>query len=303
VLYGVGVFLAYGLLEWGGAPRFYDKLLCVPILNLMVPWVDRLAGALPLAKVPGFSRLERLSANAQNLVCMGVWAALFVWMSATNFIGKDHPGLKIGFWEYACTAGLHNGCRNLTAIHVDNCSAGDTGACKRLADLTAGPASSSQTRLTQTRALAHACDLSDAQACFNLQRILDADGREQLEASCRAREAQSCYVLGSAHLMGIGFAPDLAQAFRYFSTSCDLGSGTGCSVLSDGYRLGVGMPKDLQRARLGYERACNQSYLPSCVALAAMLAQGEGVPQNVRRAQALLGETCLLGLAQACKTR
>ena len=42
VLYGLGVFGLYALLTALGAPTFYDKLLCVPLLNLMVPSIDRL---------------------------------------------------------------------------------------------------------------------------------------------------------------------------------------------------------------------------------------------------------------------
>ena len=34
VLYGLGVFALYALLGALGAPTFYDKLLCVPLLNL-----------------------------------------------------------------------------------------------------------------------------------------------------------------------------------------------------------------------------------------------------------------------------
>ena len=37
VLYGLGVFALYALLGALGLPTFYDKLLCVPLLNLAVP--------------------------------------------------------------------------------------------------------------------------------------------------------------------------------------------------------------------------------------------------------------------------
>ena len=46
VLYGVGVFVLYTLLGAFGAPTFYDKLLSVPLLNLSVRWIDRVAGTL-----------------------------------------------------------------------------------------------------------------------------------------------------------------------------------------------------------------------------------------------------------------
>ncbi len=45
VLYGLGVFGLYALLEALGAPTFYDKLLCVPLLNLSVQRIDRVVHA------------------------------------------------------------------------------------------------------------------------------------------------------------------------------------------------------------------------------------------------------------------
>ena len=42
---GAGVGL-YSVLGWMGAPTFYDKLLCVPPLNLMVQPLDRAGAAL-----------------------------------------------------------------------------------------------------------------------------------------------------------------------------------------------------------------------------------------------------------------
>ncbi len=41
VLYGLGVFALYSLLGALGAPTFYDKLLCVPLLNLACRAIDR----------------------------------------------------------------------------------------------------------------------------------------------------------------------------------------------------------------------------------------------------------------------
>src|SRR5688572_17020910 len=41
IAYGLGVFGLYSLLGAMGMPTFYDKLLCVPLLNLLVPSIDR----------------------------------------------------------------------------------------------------------------------------------------------------------------------------------------------------------------------------------------------------------------------
>ena len=42
-IYGGGVFLAYIVLRAVNAPEFYDKLVVVPVLNLLTPVLDRLA--------------------------------------------------------------------------------------------------------------------------------------------------------------------------------------------------------------------------------------------------------------------
>src|SRR4029077_4028096 len=44
--YGAGVFVLYGLLDSHGDPQLYDKLLCVPFLNLTVRALDRASVAL-----------------------------------------------------------------------------------------------------------------------------------------------------------------------------------------------------------------------------------------------------------------
>ena len=46
ILYGLGVFGLYSLLGAIGAPTFYDKLMCVPLLNLSVPLIDRAVAAI-----------------------------------------------------------------------------------------------------------------------------------------------------------------------------------------------------------------------------------------------------------------
>ena len=52
MLYGVGVFALYALLGAAGLPTFYDKLLCVPLLNLSVQRIDRLAAVVRARRKP-----------------------------------------------------------------------------------------------------------------------------------------------------------------------------------------------------------------------------------------------------------
>src|SRR5262249_49946722 len=51
VLYAASVILVFFFLERWGMPSFYDKLLGVPILNLMIQGIDRLAQSRPLRSV------------------------------------------------------------------------------------------------------------------------------------------------------------------------------------------------------------------------------------------------------------
>src|SRR5579862_4821655 len=85
--YGAGVFVLYGMLESLGAPTFYDKLLCVPALNLTVRALDRASIALSawLARrkwvTEGkFRPLQALAAwtpQQANFGFMGIWVVFF----------------------------------------------------------------------------------------------------------------------------------------------------------------------------------------------------------------------------------
>ena len=76
VLYGVGVFGLYSLLGPLGMPTFYDKLLCVPLLNLAVPAIDR-----AVKRIGPSDLLHRLALDGPlgrgNLAHMAVWVAFF----------------------------------------------------------------------------------------------------------------------------------------------------------------------------------------------------------------------------------
>lgn len=132
VAYGAGVFLLYGLLGLLGAPRFYDKLLMVPLLNLAVPWIDRCSRGTALARMWPFARLGAMSGQRQNLIYMALWIASFGAMYATHAVGPGHPGRDAGFWQAACEAGRRNACRNLLEIAEHECVAGQVAACRRI---------------------------------------------------------------------------------------------------------------------------------------------------------------------------
>jgi hypothetical protein len=81
VLYGGGVFVLYSLLGALGQPTFYDKLLCVPLLNLSVPAIDRFVRAIGTQPLIAYARLDGPLGRG-NLAHIGVWILLFAVMTA-----------------------------------------------------------------------------------------------------------------------------------------------------------------------------------------------------------------------------
>lgn len=161
ILYGLGVVVLYALLGAAGVPTFYDKLLCVPLLNLSVRWIDRLVRAIqdtPLNRL----RLNWEPARA-NLAYMAVWAALFGVMASVGATDATHRGDKIPFWEQACANGRRNACENLVRIESTYCGDNSGWACNELARHTM--AGNPELALTY---FSRACEARFSAGCVNL---------------------------------------------------------------------------------------------------------------------------------------
>ena len=129
-LYGVGVFGLYSFLETAGAPTFYDKLLCVPLLNLSVPLIDRLVRS--LHNRPRFRRIAATPWMTANLAHMGVWILFFIAMTTTGRTDGRHRGDMLPFWQDACAEGLPNACERLVRIEASYCADNAGWACNEL---------------------------------------------------------------------------------------------------------------------------------------------------------------------------
>lgn len=80
VLYGSSVLAIFALLEWLGLPSFYDKLLPVPLLNLMIQGIDRVAQSGWLKRLDPSVLGQNLKPRKRNLAYMTIWTGLFVAM-------------------------------------------------------------------------------------------------------------------------------------------------------------------------------------------------------------------------------
>jgi hypothetical protein len=88
--YGLGIWVSYGVLRRFGFPDFYDKLLVVPLLNLTVRMLDRIARWEPLSR---FGRWETgFGLRRLNVIHMGCWGLLFMAMLGTGFVEGPLPG-------------------------------------------------------------------------------------------------------------------------------------------------------------------------------------------------------------------
>ena len=178
-LYGVGVFALYAILGAAGAPTFYDKLLCVPLLNLGVRGVDHLVGSL---RARGLDHADgslgrRGLASRQvsswtparlNLAHMAAWIAFFGSMTAMGRTDGRHAGDSLPFWEAACEDGRRNACDRLLQLEGSYCGDNSAWACNELG------AHHVDGRITDANAdlasgfFARACELRYQPACLNL---------------------------------------------------------------------------------------------------------------------------------------
>lgn len=131
MLYGLGVFGLYALLGTLGLPTFYDKLLCVPLLNLSVRWLDRLAGAIHNAVA--FPRLKPdWSPTSANLSHMTIWIVFFGTMTAIGGTDGRHQGDTIPFWQQACAENRSQACARLIQLESNYCGDNAGWACNEL---------------------------------------------------------------------------------------------------------------------------------------------------------------------------
>lgn len=129
--YGLGVFALYSLLSMAGMPTFYDKLLCVPLLNLAVRAIDRAVKSIGPSPL-----LHRLALDGPlgrgNLAHMAVWTAFFVVMMNTGAADGMHRGDSLPFWVQACEENKPRACERLLRIEANYCGDNAGWACNEL---------------------------------------------------------------------------------------------------------------------------------------------------------------------------
>ncbi len=163
-LYGIGTMVLFVLLERIHAPTFYDKLLPIPIMNLLVRRIDLVARSRPLSMLDP-ARIGRAFAPIRrNVAVTAIWAAMFGGMYAAHGIGDQHPGQYLPFWHEACGAGSARACTYTATLTVVLCQKGSGWACNEAGIIRRrlGTAAEAEFR--------RACALGFAHGCENLTR-------------------------------------------------------------------------------------------------------------------------------------
>ena len=187
-LYGLSTVALYALLSRAGVPPFYDKLLQVPVLNLSIQLLDRMAHsrwlrAFDPAALGRFLAVGGETPRQRNLVHMALWGVAFTAMSASGGLGDRHPGQFVPFWQGACGDGRARGCEYLANMQLRFCRSGSGWACNEAGIRHVALAESDEDRRRADQAdaaaaLGRGCDLGFGPACRNLTRLTSGLGGE-----------------------------------------------------------------------------------------------------------------------------
>jgi hypothetical protein len=182
VLYGLSTVVLYQLLGSLGMPTFYDKLLQVPLLNLSIQGIDRIARSGFLRTLDPTALGKSLTPRHRHLAFMSIWAVVFAGMSAVQGVGDDHPGQWVPFWRRACQEGRAYACPYLADLQVGACSRGSGWACNEagLMHIALSRSGEDLRRLNPAGAVepfTRGCKLGFPTACDNLMTMTSNTGR------------------------------------------------------------------------------------------------------------------------------
>lgn len=260
VCYGLSVVVLYYVLERAGAPTYYDKLLQVPIMNLLVKQFDRVGRAASLAWLNPARLGAGLAPQLRRAAYVAMWIVAFGVMTAAQGLGNYHPGMTIPFWQRACAEGRVNACRNLAQMHQRYCRGGSSWSCNELNSLTGttpnvhgdpryqdylvvlqggrGPLADTSTLAVFTLA----CQQGFVAGCggvgdtyFQGLEVPKDQQRARLiwEDACNRGHGQSCANLGVMHRLGDGVAKDDAKAVEFMRRACELGNSNACKLVAE----------------------------------------------------------------------
>ena len=299
-MYGAGVFGMYGFMGWVGGPQFYDKLLCVPALNLSVRALDRASRTLA-DRFPALHSAWTWSPRQANFAHMAIWIVLFATMMGTGFLGRHHPGADPEFWRRACLEGRPNSCKTWVRSLNVSCRNDSAAACFALGQALDEGRAVPRDQREAIKSFGRACDLGLSDGCASLVEFVRTNGEDVFLRACDRGDGATCFILGSLLHGGKGIPRDDGRAVSLFQRSCVNGWWRGCSRLGESYLFGEGTAADPAKAIDSFEKACRGKYAAGCFNAAMMYRLGTVGPKNEALARQRLRQACELGVPSACQ--
>ena len=279
VLYGLSVIALFGLLESAGIPTHYDKLLAVPVLNLLIKAIDAAARSDVLRRFDPAALRAGLLPRRRHLAYVTAWTAIFTVMQ-----------LQTGA-EVALARGvslLSQGRVEDTIAHYRRLTREQPERAAYQNELgyvflRAGRAPEALAPLERAAAL----DPFVAQTHNSLGAVHVQAGRfdEAVAAFRQALALQPDYPeaqfnLAQLYDRGRGAAADPSETARLYRAAADQGHAGAQVNLGRQYRDGRGVARDDTEAVRWYRRAAGQGQPFAQFNLAQMYGSGEGVQQD-----------------------
>lgn len=310
-LYGLAYSVLFQVLALVDVPLFWDKLLPVPILNVLVPTIDRWCRRGIIGQWNA-RWVNALSPVRLNLVHMGCWAAFFMAMWSTGYIEASHPGSSVAFWKKAFAEGKPHAGHSLVILTGGQAKvAGVPSAYNELGVICMEGKIIPENRPQAALYFAKACRLGDASGCMNVagqylflnepytERNLSI-AFDKLEAHCAPRgdDRYACLV-GYAYEIGRGRPRDPRMAMRHYgmcrATNAEAAKGI-CRIRLSG-QVETGTFENYLKT---LEAAAGAGDAGSAWILAYVYRSGRGVVPDEAKSRAHLERACKLGLKQAC---
>ncbi len=279
ILYGASIIVLFGVLERAGIPTHYDKLLAVPVLNLLIRAIDGAARSDVFRRLDPAALGRALTPLRRNLAYVGVWAAVFVVMQ-----------LQTGT-EVALARGvslLSQGRVAETIAHYRDLVQAQPDRAELQNELgyvllRAGRAAEALPPLEAAAALAP--DVAQTHNSLGVAYVQGQRWDAAVAAFRRALELQPEYPEASFNLAqlydgGRGVAADAAEAVRLYRQAAERGHAGAQVNLGRLYRDGRGVPRDDAEAVRWYRRAADQGHPFAQFNLALMYRSGDGVEQD-----------------------
>jgi hypothetical protein len=168
VLYALGVTTFFFILDGLGLPTFYEKLLPVPLMNLMVRRIDIIARSDALKALDPARIGRALTPARRNVAYTTAWVGLFALLSTLRIFGDNHPGQYYPFWRDACESGSARACEYRAFMALNYCNRGSGWACNEFGILLAERRRSPDV----LEAFHRACDLGFEPGCQNANQAL-----------------------------------------------------------------------------------------------------------------------------------